>query len=300
MPRSDSDTWDLATSVGATATAVAAGRAMASQGPHALLDDPWADALVRAVGHPHFIKMIDGEIPLDNDPVLNRRAMNEQMAVRTRYFDHFFRTAADAGIRQAVILAAGLDTRAYRLNWPTGTTVFEVDQPEVIEFKTRTLTDLGASPSADRRTVAIDLRDDWPAALRQAGFDSRVPTAWIAEGLLVYLPPEAQDRLFDNITALSAPGSRIATEHMDLESIPADWAEKLDERSRRAGSDLGLADLFYSGERNSAGAYLAGQGWQVSVLTTREAFAGSGFELPDDELTAYVGADSGYLAAVLQ
>ena len=216
MPRTDSDTWDLATSVGATATAVAAGRALASQGPDALLEDPWADALVRAVGHQHFIKMIDGEVLLDNDPLFNRRAMNEQMAVRTRYFDHFFQAAADAGIRQAVILAAGLDTRAYRLNWPAGTTVFEVDQPEVIEFKTRTLTDLGASPSADRRTVAIDLRDDCPAALRQAGFDSRVPTAWIAEGLLVYLPPEAQDRLFDNITALSAPGSRIATEHMDL------------------------------------------------------------------------------------
>lgn len=82
--------------------------------------------------------------------------------------------------------------------------------------------------------------------------------------------------------------------------MPADWAEKLDERSRQAGSDLGLADLFYSGERNSAGAYLAGQGWQVSVLTTREAFAGNGFELPDDDLTAYVGADSGYLSAVLQ
>ncbi|CAN5506758.1 class I SAM-dependent methyltransferase [soil metagenome] len=304
MPRTDSDTWDLATSVGATATAVAAGRALASQGPDALLDDPWADPLVRAVGHEHFIKLIDGQILLDDDPVLNRRAMNEQMAVRTRYFDDFFRESTGAadgsGIRQAVILAAGLDTRAYRLNWPAGTKVFEVDQPEVIEFKTRTLRALGATPSSDRRTVAVDLRNDWPAALRAAGFDAAAPTAWIAEGLLVYLPPEAQDRLFDNITALSAAGSRIATEHMDLDAMPADWAEKLDERSRRAGSDLSLADLFYSGERHSAGAYLSGQGWQVDVLSTREAFAGNGFELPDDELAAYMGADSGYLSAVLR
>ncbi|MET0901264.1 MAG: class I SAM-dependent methyltransferase [Mycobacterium sp.] len=300
MPRTESDTWDLASSVGATATAVAAGRALASQGPDALLDDPLADPLVRAVGHDLFIKMIDGQTLLEDDPVLNRRAMNEQMAVRTRYFDDFLLAAAEAGIRQAVILAAGLDTRAYRLPWPAGTTVYEIDQPEVIEFKTRTLTGLGAAAGAERRTVGIDLRADWPAALRQAGFDSGAPTAWIAEGLLVYLPPEAQDRLLDNITALSAPGSRVATEHMDLESMPADWAEKLDERSRRAGSDLDLAELFYSGERNSAGAHLSAQGWRVTVVPTREAFAANGFELPDDELTAYVGEDSGYLSATLE
>ena len=125
--------------------------------------------------------------------------MSEQIAVRTRYFDDFFAEATAAGIRQAVILASGLDTRAYRLDWPDGTVVYEIDQPQVIEFKTRTLADLGAAPSADRRTVGIDLRDDWPAALRAAGFDPTQPTAWIAEGLLVYLPPEAQDRLFDNI-----------------------------------------------------------------------------------------------------
>jgi methyltransferase (TIGR00027 family) len=113
MPRLEADTWDLASSVGATATAVAAGRALASQ--DALLDDPLAEPLVRAVGVEHFVKMVDGEIALDDDPVLNRRALNEQMAVRTRFFDHFF---LESGLTQAVILAAGLDTRAYRLNWP--------------------------------------------------------------------------------------------------------------------------------------------------------------------------------------
>lgn len=297
MPRSEADTWDLASSVGATATAVAAGRALASQGPDALLDDPLAEPLVRAVGVEHFIKMVDGELALDDDPVLNRRALNEQMAVRTRFFDDFF---LESGLTQAVILAAGLDTRAYRLNWPAGTVVYEVDQPEVIEFKSRTLAGLGAEPEAQRRTVGIDLRDDWPTALREAGFDSRQPTAWIAEGLLVYLPPEAQDRLFDHITALSAPGSRLATEHMDVHSLPADWAEKLDERTRRTGSDIKLAELFYTGERNSAGAYLHGKGWQVTTLPAAEAFAANGFALPNDELTAFLGGDSGYLTAVLQ
>ena len=166
---------------------------------------------------------------------MNRKTMSEQIAVRTRFFDDFFTAAADAGIRQAVILAAGLDTRGYRLPWPTGTVVFEVDQPEVIAFKTTTLDDLGAVPKATRKTVAIDLRDDWPAALREAGFDPAQPTAWIAEGLLPYLPPDAQDRLFDHITALSAPGSRLATEHMDMTTMPEDWAKRLDERSRLRG-----------------------------------------------------------------
>jgi methyltransferase (TIGR00027 family) len=299
MTRTDNDTWDLASSVGATATAVAASRAMASQGPDALLNDPWADPLVRAVGIDTFVKLIDGELgPADDDPLLNRRAMNEQITVRTRFFDDFFVQATGSGITQAVILASGLDTRAYRLPWPAGTVVYEIDQPEVIEFKTRTLAGLGAEPTAQRHTVAIDLRDDWPSALAAAGLDPRRPTAWSAEGLLVYLPPDAQDRLFDNITALSARGSRIATEHMDMRSAPADWAQRLTERSRRIGSNINLAELFYTGERNTAAEYLAGHGWRVDVTTTERAYAANGFQLPNDELAAF-GDGSGYLTATL-
>lgn len=299
MTRTADDSWDLASSVGATATAVAATRATASQGPDALLDDPWAEPLVRAVGMEMFVKVVDGEsLADDDDPLLNRRAMNEQMAVRTRFFDDFFLDAARAGVRQAVILASGLDTRAYRLPWPAGTVVFEIDQPEVIEFKTRTLADLGAEPTAQRRTVAVDLRNDWAKALKEKGFDPTAPTAWSAEGLLVYLPPEAQDRLFDDITALSAPGSRIATEHMDLSSIPDDWAEKLTERTKRLGSEIDLTELFYTGERNSAADYLAKHGWRNTILPTAEAYAANGFQLPDDEL-ATLGGNSGYLTSTL-
>ncbi len=298
MARTEGDTWDLASSVGATATAVAASRAVASQGPDALLDDPFAEPLVRAVGLDTYVRMIDGETFNDDDPLMNRKTVTEQIAVRTRYFDDFFTAAAEAGLRQAVILAAGLDTRGYRLPWPAGTVVFEVDQPEVIKFKTSTLDRLGAVPTATRKTVAVDLRADWPKALRDNGFNPNEPTAWIAEGLLVYLPPDAQDRLFDNITALSAPGSRLATEHMDTASMPDDWAEKLDERSRRVGSDIKLSELFYSGDRNTAGEYLSSHGWQVSIRPTREAFAANGFLLPDDELTRTTG-HSGYLSATL-
>lgn len=298
MARTEKDTWDLASSVGATATAVAASRAMASQNPDALLNDPWADPLVRAVGIDTFVKLIDGEIGLSDDPLLNRRAMNEQIAVRTRFFDGFFVQASNSGIRQAVILASGLDTRAYRLPWAAGAVVYEIDQPQVIAFKSRTLADLGAAPTAERRTVAIDLREDWPAALVEAGFDARQPTAWSAEGLLVYLPPEAQDRLFDNVAALSAPGSRIATEHMDMRKVPRDWAERLTERSKRIGSSINLAELFYTGDRNPVADYLAERGWQIDIRTTAEIYAANGFELPNDELATF-GDGSGYLAATL-
>ena len=299
MSRTDNDTWDLASSVGATATAVASSRAMASRGPDPLLDDPFAEPLVRAVGIDTFVDLLDGKRQID-DPLLSRKAMNEQITVRTRYFDEFFMAATTSGIRQAVILASGLDTRAFRLDWPAGTVVFELDQPDVIEFKSRTLAGLGAEPTALRRTIGIDLRDDWATALADAGFDSTAPTAWIAEGLLIYLPPAAQDKLLDDVTALSAPGSRIATEQMDMNGLPEDWAEKLTERSRRTGSKIDLAALFYMGDRSSAGQYLTAHGWRAEVLMTADAFSAQGFELPDDELAGFEGNNSGYLTAILE
>jgi methyltransferase (TIGR00027 family) len=288
--RFDGDSWGPSSSVGATATMVAASRALASQGPDPLLDDPFADPLVRAVGLQPFVRMIDGEIAIEDDPFLSPQTMRERVAVRTRYFDDFFAAAADAGVRQAVILASGLDTRAYRLPWPTGTVVYEIDQPQVIDFKTRTLADLGATPTADRRAIGIDLREDGPTALRQKGFDTSHSTAWSAEGLLPYLPPDAQDRLFDNITALSAPGSRVATEHMpDPDRFFEQRAPQLTERWRRLGLDLDVADLVYRGERSIVIDYLTTRGWQVAAHTARELYERNGFEFPQDETMAAFG-----------
>src|ERR1700738_669907 len=227
MARTDNDTWDLASSVGATATMVAAARAMASTADDALIDDPFAEPLVRAVGVDFFTRLVTGELrpeDLDSDSEsVGMQRMTDNMAVRTKFFDEFFLDATgggnppeatEGGIRQAVILASGLDSRAYRLAWPAGTTVYEIDQPDVIEFKTRTLAELGAEPTAERRTVAMDLRYNWPSARIEEGFDPNQPTAWSAEGLLGYLPPDAQDRLLDTITELSAPGSRVAVERV--------------------------------------------------------------------------------------
>jgi methyltransferase (TIGR00027 family) len=298
--RHDGDSWDLASSVGATATAVAARRAMASKGPNPLIDDPFAEPLVNAVGVEAFIKMMNGDIELtDDDPAFSSQRLAEGMAVRTRFFDNFCADATKAGVRQAVILAAGLDTRAYRLPWPSGTVVYEIDQPQVIEFKTRTLTDLGAAPTADRKAVAVDLRDDWVGALSNIGFNTERPTAWIAEGLLGYLPPDAQDRLFDTITTLSFSGSRIGTGYVpDIRDRIAKRGNEISERWRRLGLTVTWADLVSDGARNDVAEYLTARGWQTTVHTTPELYAANGFEFPDAPSMVAFG-DIRYVAAEL-
>ncbi|MEY8017996.1 class I SAM-dependent methyltransferase [Mycobacterium servetii] len=297
--RYEGDTWDLASSVGATATMVAAARAMATRADNPLIDDPFAEPLVRAVGVDLLARLASGELdPGELNDVHDGATgsvgamsrMADNMAVRTKFFDEFFLTATGAGIRQVVILASGLDARAYRLAWPAGTVVYEVDQPQVIEFKSRTLADLGAAPTADRRVVAVDLRDDWPTALRTAGFDPAQPTAWSAEGLLGYLPPDAQDRLLDTITELSAPGSRLATESAPNpepgdEDKMKERMQAISERWRAHGFDLDMAGLVYFGDRNEAAPYLADRGWRLDSVSIRELFVANGLPpLQDDDM----------------
>jgi len=287
MARTDNDTWDLATSVGATATGVAVGRALASRAANPLINDPFAEPLVRAVGVDFFTRVASGELDpaqLDDNREFGMARMAAMMGIRTRFFDDFFMAAADDGIRQAVILASGLDSRAYRLPWPAGTTVFEIDQAGVIEFKTTALADLGAIPTADRRAVAVDLRHDWPAALRAAGLDPSSPTAWSAEGLMPFLPPEAQDRLLDNITALSPAGSQLATENLrgaiDAVQTMADRMREVLDQWRQHGFDIDMTDLRYAGERNDVVDYLDARGWTTSTDAVPELYAAHGLSLP--------------------
>jgi methyltransferase (TIGR00027 family) len=297
MARTDRDRWDLATSVGATATMVAAQRALSTG--EKLIDDPYAAPLVRAVGIDVYVRLVNGQIPVGGDSEFDPQRMARGMACRTRFYDQFFLEAANSGVGQAVILAAGLDARAYRLPWPAGTVVYEVDMPEVIEFKTLTLGDLGAEPTAERRTVAIDLRDDWAAALQKAGFDPQAPAAWSAEGLLLYLPDAAQDALFDNITALSAAGSRLAFEFVPDTAIFADerWRAHHD-RMSELGFEIDFNDLVYHGQRSHILDYLTRRGWQTSARTVEELHAANGFTYPDDDVAAAF-ADVTYTSAVL-
>ncbi|MDT5316076.1 MAG: hypothetical protein QOE74_5096 [Mycobacterium sp.] len=285
MTRTNDDTWDLATSVGTTATMVAAARAIATD--EGVIDDPFAEPLVRAVGVDFLTRWATGELASSDvdggGTGWGLAQMPAAMAARTRYFDEFFADAAAAGIRQAVILASGLDARAYRLDWPAGMTVFEIDQPAVIEFKTTTLAGLGAEPKADLRTVSIDLREDWPAALRAAGFDISKPAAWIAEGLYGYLPPEAQDRLLDAVTALSARGSRLGSEAVPntADIDPEEVRERMREATakwREHGFDLDFSELGFEGERNDVGQYLDAKGWTSVGTPMGELMASNGFE----------------------
>ncbi|SGA52832.1 Conserved protein of uncharacterised function, possible S-adenosylmethionine-dependent methyltransferase [Mycobacterium tuberculosis] len=282
--RFEGDSWDLASSVGLTATMVAAARAVAGRAPGALVNDQFAEPLVRAVGVDFFVRMASGELDPDElaeDEANGLRRFADAMAIRTHCFDNFFLDATRAGIRQAVILASGLDSRAYRLRWPAGTIVFEVDQPQVIDFKTTTLAGLGAAPTTDRRTVAVDLRDDWPTALQKAGFDNAQRTAWIAEGLLGYLSAEAQDRLLDQITAQSVPGSQFATEVLrDINRLNEEELRgrmrRLAERFRRHGLDLDMSGLVYFGDRTDARTYLADHGWRTASASTTDLLAEHG------------------------
>ncbi|MCV7103779.1 class I SAM-dependent methyltransferase [Mycobacterium palustre] len=297
MARTDNDRWDLATSVGATATMVAAQRALATE--ERLIDDPYAAPLVRAVGIDVYVRLVNGEIPVGGNSEFDPQRMARGMGCRTRFYDQFFVEATRSGVGQAVILASGLDARAYRLPWPAGTVVYEVDMPEVIEFKTLTLRDLGAEPTAERRTVAVDLRDDWAAALRDAGFDPHAPAAWSAEGLLVYLPDAAQDALFDNLTALSAPGSRLAFEFVPDTAVFADerWRAHHD-RMSELGFEIDFNDLVYHGQRSHILDYLTQRGWRTSSQTVKELHAANGFVYPDDDV-AQAFADVTYSSAVL-
>ncbi|MBV8786755.1 MAG: class I SAM-dependent methyltransferase [Mycobacterium sp.] len=295
--RYEGDSWDLASSVGATATMVAAARAMATRADNPLINDPFAEPLVRAVGVDLLARLASGELdPAELNDVHDGATgsagamsrMSDNMAARTKFFDEFFLDATNAGIKQVVILASGLDARAYRLQWAAGTVVYEVDQPQVIEFKTRTLEELGAAPTTERRVVAVDLRDDWPTALRAAGFDPSQPSAWSAEGLLGYLPPEAQDRLLDTITELSAADSRLATESApnpqpgEQEELK-ERMQVISERWRAHGFDLDMAGLVYFGDRNEAESYLSDRGWALTSITISDLFKVNGLPPLDDD-----------------
>jgi len=304
--RTDDDSWDIATSVGATAVMVAAARAAETDKDNPLIRDPYAKVLVAGAGTGIWEFMLDNEFVAkvaDSDPEVAAivEHMGSYQAVRTHFFDEFFTAAAGAGIRQIVILASGLDSRAYRLPWPAGTTVYELDQPKVLEYKAATLNQHGATPKAPRREVPIDLRFDWPKALREAGFDPSVPTAWLAEGLLMYLPADAQDRLFEQVTELSAAGSRISAETVGIHA--ADRRERMRERFERIAAQFGIDDTLDVGEltyedpdRADVAVWLDEHGWQSTAVTSQDEMRrlGRAVELADtdgDSFATFVTAE---------
>ncbi|HEV7362072.1 MAG TPA: class I SAM-dependent methyltransferase [Mycobacterium sp.] len=297
--RTHDDTWDIKTSVGSTAVMVAAARAIETEQPDALIHDPYARLLVNNAGSEILWEaMLDPEVvakieAIDEESAARIHHMRGYQAVRTHFFDAYFADAVAAGIRQVVILASGLDSRAYRLDWPAGTTVYEIDQPQVLDYKSSTLAESGATPSADRREVAIDLREDWPAALRAAGFDPAQRTAWLAEGLLMYLPAEAQDKLFTQIGELSPVGSRVSAETAPTHSD--ERREQMRERFKKVAEEIGIeqsvdvGELMYRDDnRADVADWLNNHGWRATAQNSLDEMDRVGrrvasVELDDDK-----------------
>ncbi|MFI7003020.1 class I SAM-dependent methyltransferase [Nocardia sp. NPDC050175] len=283
--RTDGDSWDIVSSVGATALGVAALRAGESRRADALFRDPYAELLVSAVGSPSWTQLSQRPIgEIGQSVVRSYGALGDLLVARTCYFDDYLEAAAAAGIRQIVIVAAGLDARAYRLDWPSDTTIFELDQPKVLQFKASALAE--SKPAADRREVPVDLRNDWPAALRDKGFDPAARTAWLVEGLLRYLPADAQDRLLTNIAELSVPGSRVAINMTTQGDLIPDRQQQQDNRDRMLAAldiDLDVDSLWYSTEgRSDPVAWFAEHGWTAERADAVTVLADRGRVVPAD------------------
>jgi methyltransferase (TIGR00027 family) len=286
--RSEGDTWDITTSVGSTALFVATARALEALKPDPLAVDPYAELFCRAVGGP-AADVLDGKAPEHQLKTsdFGEHFVNFQGA-RTKYFDEYFRRAADAGVRQVVILAAGLDSRAYRLTWPAATTIFELDRPQVLDFKREVLSSHGAQPRAERREIAVDLRDDWPQALQDNGFDISKPSAWIAEGLLIYLPAAAQEQLFTGIDNLAGPGSHVAVED-GAPLDPDEFAAKLEEeRAAMASSEdeRPFFQLVYNEQCAPATEWFGQRGWTAVGTPLSDYLRQLGRPLPGPESEA--------------
>lgn len=287
MPRTDNDSWEITQSVGATALGVAAARAAETESENPLISDPFARVFVDAAGEGIWSLYADPAllakaVELEPEVQTRIRLMIDFMATRTAFFDEFFLNAADSGVRQVVILAAGLDARTWRLPWPDGTVVYELDQPKVLEFKSNTLRDHGAQPAARLVNVPVDLRQDWPEALQGAGFDASKPTVWSAEGLVRYLPARAQDLLFERIHQLSAPGSQVASNVPDTGFTDPERVRRQREEMRRMRAtvaklvDAEITDfdeLWYPEERTPVDGWLREHGWDVTAVTFAELMA---------------------------
>lgn len=285
------ESWDITRNLGATALTVAAQRAAETAQQHPLVRDDFAAILVAGVNDPGWLAMARGDLSwMGPENELGRRTAvigREYVATRTVFFDEFCASAADKGIRQVVILAAGLDARAYRLSCLSGVHVYEIDQPAIQEFKQSTLGAHGLAPIADIHPVAVDLRnDDWPNALTGAGWDESTPTAWLIEGLLPYLSSGEHDRLFRTVTQLSAPGSQLAAEvyhhattHFGKERLER-WREEAADINDALGVDVDVTAFIKHEDASDTASWLTNHGWVTDTLDSRSEMARLGRPIP--------------------
>lgn len=292
--RSDDDEWDIVSGVGYTALIVTTWRALHAMSEQPLARDDYARFFIEASEDPYLTGLLTEPGSSEHESAFPRL-----YGVQTRFFDDFFTSAGDSGLRQAVIVAAGLDSRAYRLEWPSGTTVFEIDLPKVLEFKAQVLEAHHKQPAAQRREVAADLRADWPAALAAAGFDPHSPSAWSVEGILPYLTSSAHGTLFAGITEFSAPGSRLAIgalgSRLDHDQLAA--LEEEHPGVNMAG-DIDFSSLTYENPMDPV-TWLGSHGWRVEpVRSNPELQVGYGLTPPEVDVKIDSFMHSQYIIAV--
>lgn len=256
----------VAEGVGLTALLVAAARAIETHRHDSLAQDVYAEHFVRAAPASaswpvHMRQVPDGEA----NPLWGRFA--RYFGLRTRVLDDFLLESAHVGdARQVVLLGAGLDTRAYRLDWPPGCVLFEVDREGVLAFKHQVLDGLSATPKAARVPIPTDLRADWAGALTGAGFDPGAPSVWLAEGLLFYLPSAAETQLIDTVDRLSTAGSALAYE-VKLDKDLLEYRESPLYTATKDQIGVDLLHLFDAEPRPDSSGALRTKGWSTSVHT---------------------------------
>jgi len=261
--------------VGLTALGVAALRAAETERPERLFADPLAAAFVRAAG------------PRDHATVDARRrrrraSLAAWVVVRTRFLDDLVLDACARGCCQVVILGAGLDARAFRLVWPDKVRVFEIDLPEVLEFKEQVVRAEGWRPSCERIPVPADLAGNWTPPLDEQGFEAGRKVAWLAEGLLAYLSPEASDSLVVRAAERSALGSRLGLTLASSHRLQA-WREAHPEGAGEPGDYVAL---WRSAGAEQAVEWLASHGWHAEVFDIAERAASYGRRLDPDAVGA--------------
>ena len=285
--------WDITTNLGETALCVAAQRAAETAQPEPLIRDEFAALLVGAVDEPGWQTMAGGDLswlgPEDDIRRRAARAGREYVATRTIFFDDFCSAATESGIQQVVILAAGLDARAYRLGCLCGLPVFEIDQPAVHDFKASVLGHHGAAPLAELHSVSTDLRDEhWPYALEGAGWQRSSPTAWLVEGLLPYLTSAEHDQLFRLVTKISASASRLAAEvyhhhttHLGEQRL-AKWREEADAMVEEIGAGVDVTQYIKHQDTSDTESWLIQNGWTATSRDSRIEMARLGRPIPTD------------------
>ena len=252
------------TDLGNTAHWTAAVRARERARADRLVDDPWAEALAGEVG----AKWLADHPEQTTVPII----------IRTRFFDEFLERASTE-VQQVVLLGAGLDTRAYRLRWPPGTTVYELEQPQVLHHKDEVLQAAGAEPSCSRRAVAADLTEPWEELLIGSGFDRELPSAWLLEGFLFYLSGTHVLDLIDRVGALAAPRSLMGFDIINGAMLTSEWTRAWIEMQARSGApwigtmddpEQTLAERGWRATLTQAGAPDAHHGrWELPVLPVK-------------------------------